>query len=100
MEKFWSFSRTPSQIEVLMGSFEVYDNPLVTRYAGKEMAQLWGPQRKFSTWRRLWLALAEAEKELGLLADDGVTPRITDAQLAELRAHLDDIDFARADFHE
>jgi adenylosuccinate lyase len=83
-----------------MGSFEVYDNPLVTRYAGKEMAQLWGPQRKFSTWRRLWLALAEAEKELGLLADDGVAQRITDGQLAELRAHLDDIDFSRADYHE
>jgi adenylosuccinate lyase len=83
-----------------MAPSEVYDNPLVTRYAGKGMAALWGPQRKFSTWRRLWLALAEAEKELGLLADDGVTPRITDAQLAALRAHLDDIDFARADFHE
>jgi adenylosuccinate lyase len=85
---------------VAMGSFEVYDNPLVNRYASKEMARLWGPQRKFSTWRRLWLALAEAEKELGLLADDGVTPRITDAQIAELKAHLDDIDFARADYHE
>jgi adenylosuccinate lyase len=83
-----------------MSSFDVYDNLLATRYASKEMARLWGPHRKFSTWRRLWLALAEAEKELGLLAEDGVTPRITDAQLAELRNHLDDIDFARADFHE
>src|SRR5260370_31237321 len=64
------------------------------------MAQLWGAQRKFSTWRRLWLALAEAEKELGLLGDDHVIQRITDGQLAELRAHLDDIDFARADFHD
>jgi adenylosuccinate lyase len=86
--------------EVAMGPFDVYDNPLVTRYASKEMALLWGPQRKFSTWRRLWLALAEAEKELGLLAEDGVTPRISDQQIAELRAHLDDIDFARADYHE
>src|SRR5438067_9194025 len=60
------------------------------------MVALWGPQRKHSTWRRLWLALAEAEHELGLPADDGVTPRITPEQLAELRAHLDDIDFARA----
>ena len=74
--------------------------PLVTRYASREMAELWGPQRKFSTWRRLWVALAEAEHELGLTADDGVTPRITPAQLQEMRAHLDDIDFARADFHE
>src|SRR5713101_815579 len=76
---------------------QVYDNPLVTRYASREMARLWGPQRKFSTWRRLWLALAEAEHELGLLADDGVSPRIRSAQLAELRAHLDDIDFRRAE---
>src|SRR5258707_353946 len=79
---------------------QVYDNPLVTRYAGREMALLWGPQRKFSTWRRLWLALAEAEQELGLLADDGKTPRISNAQLAELRSRLDDIDFGRAAWHE
>jgi adenylosuccinate lyase len=64
------------------------------------MAELWGPQRKSSTWRRLWVALAEAEHELGLQADDGVTPRISPRQLDELRAHVDDIDFARADFHE
>jgi adenylosuccinate lyase len=79
-----------------MSEFDVYDNPLVTRYASREMAELWGPQRKFSTWRRLWLALAEAQHELGLLADDGLTPRITSTQLTELRAHLDDIDFNRA----
>jgi adenylosuccinate lyase len=64
------------------------------------MAELWGPQRKFSTWRRLWLALAEAQHELELTADDGVTQRITAAQLDELRRHLDDIDFARAEHHE
>src|SRR5438876_3675843 len=80
-----------------MNENAVYDNPLVTRYASREMAQLWGPQRKISTWRRLWLALAEAEHELGLLADDGVTPRIRPEQLAQLRAHLDDIDFGRAE---
>jgi adenylosuccinate lyase len=83
-----------------MESLEVYDNPLVTRYASREMAALWGPQRKFSTWRRLWVALAEAEHELGLLADDGRSPRITAAQLAELRAKVDDVDFARAAQHE
>jgi adenylosuccinate lyase len=83
-----------------MDSLQVYDNPLVTRYASPEMARLWGPQRKFSTWRRLWLALAEAQHELGLLAEDGRTPRISPAQLAELRAHLDDIDFKRAADHE
>jgi adenylosuccinate lyase len=80
-----------------MESLQTYDNPLVTRYASPEMAALWGPQRKFSTWRRLWVALAEAERELGLLSDDGRTPRIRETQLAELRAHTDDIDFARAD---
>ena len=83
-----------------MDSFQVYDNPLVTRYASIEMAQLWGPRRKFSTWRRLWLALAEAEQELGLMADDAQQPRITAGQLDLLRAHLDDIDFARAAHHE
>jgi adenylosuccinate lyase len=77
-----------------------YDNPLITRYAGRAMVELWGPQRKHSTWRRLWLALAEAEHELGLPAADGVSPRITPEQLGELRAHLDDIDFARAAEHE
>jgi adenylosuccinate lyase len=77
-----------------------YDNPLITRYAGPEMVALWGPQRKHSTWRRLWLALAEAQHELGMTADDGKTTRITPEQLAELRAHVDDIDFARAAQHE
>jgi adenylosuccinate lyase len=79
-----------------MNPNEVYDNPLVTRYASPEMARLWGPQHKFQTWRRLWVALAEAEQELGLLADDGVTPRISGAQLRQLQAHTDDIDFGRA----
>ncbi|MEN6451220.1 MAG: adenylosuccinate lyase [Thermoguttaceae bacterium] len=69
-----------------------YDNPLVSRYASPEMSALWSPQRKFSTWRRLWLALAEAEAELGL--------PVTRRQLDELRAHLDDIDFDSAARHE
>jgi len=83
-----------------MDSFQFYDNPLVTRYASREMAELWGPQRKFSTWRRLWVALAEAEQELGLLSDDGRTPRITSTQIEQLRAHVEDIDFAQAEVHE
>ena len=78
----------------------VYDNPLVTRYAGRAMAELWGPQRKFSTWRRLWLALAEAQYELKLKDDRGKLPRIQAKQLKQLKAHLDDIDFAKADAHE
>ncbi|MCL2117678.1 MAG: adenylosuccinate lyase [Planctomycetaceae bacterium] len=69
-----------------------YDNPLIVRYASEEMSRMWGPQRKFSTWRRLWLALAEAEAELGL--------PITPGQIAELKAHLDDIDFAVAAEYE
>lgn len=83
-----------------MDSFQFYDNPLVTRYASRAMAELWGPRRKFSTWRRLWVALAEAEHELGLRADDGVTPRITRAQIEQLRANVENIDFARAEAHE
>src|SRR5262245_8504192 len=78
----------------------LYDNPLITRYASREMAELWGPQRKHSTWRRLWLALAEGQHELGLTADDGKTPRIKTEQLKEMRRHLDDIDFIAADRHE
>jgi adenylosuccinate lyase len=83
-----------------MSDVQSWDNPLTARYASREMAALWSPQRKFGTWRRLWLALAEAQHELGLTADDGVTPRITQAQLDQLAAHLDDIDFARADAYE
>lgn len=79
---------------------QLYDNPLIARYAGAAMSERWGPRRKFRTWRRLWLALAEAEHELGLLSADGKTPRITPEHLAELRAHLDDIDFERAAHHE
>jgi adenylosuccinate lyase len=79
---------------------DVYDNPLIGRYASREMAERWGPLRKFRTWRRLWLALAEAEAELGLLADAGTSPRIRPEQLVELRAHLDDVDLKRAAEHE
>ena len=75
-----------------MDAMHTYDNPLITRYASAVMSQLWSPQRKFSTWRRLWLALAEAEAELGL--------PITPAQLDELRVHLDDIDFDKANEYE
>jgi len=79
---------------------DVYDNPLIGRYASREMAERWGPLRKFRTWRRLWLALAEAQAELGLPADDGVSPRVRPDHLADLRAHLDDIDLDRAAAHE
>ena len=67
---------------------DLYENPLNTRYASREMSALWSDQRKHSTWRRLWVALAEAERELGL--------DISAGQVDELRPHVDDIDFARA----
>lgn len=69
--------------------YDKYENPLISRYASKEMMALFSAQRKFSTWRKLWIALAEAEQELGL--------PITDEQLDEMRAHIDDIDFKRAE---
>ena len=62
-----------------------YQNPLCTLYAGKDMQRIFSDQQKFSTWRKLWLALAESEQTLGL--------PITDAQLDEMRLHLDDIDY-------
>ena len=68
--------------------YDEYENPLISRYASSEMSRLWGAQRKFTTWRRLWVALAEAERELGL--------PITEEQIAELRTHVDDIDFDAA----
>ncbi|MBN2477064.1 MAG: adenylosuccinate lyase [Pirellulales bacterium] len=69
-----------------------YQNPLITRYASPEMSELWSPQRKFSTWRRLWIALAEAEAELGL--------PITAEQIAQLKQHVEDIDFDAARQYE
>ena len=71
---------------------ELYDNPLIARYASQEMSRLWGPGRKFQTWRRLWIVLAEAEAELGL--------PITSEQIAELKAHVEDIDFEAAARYE
>ncbi|HJT78923.1 MAG TPA: adenylosuccinate lyase [Gemmataceae bacterium] len=83
-----------------MTELSLNDNPLATRYATRQMAELWEPQRKFSTWRRLWVALAEAEYDLGLTGEDGVTPRIRPEQLEQMRAHIGDIDFASAARHE
>ncbi len=62
-----------------------YQNPLAERYASKEMQYIFSPDMKFRTWRRLWIALAKTEKELGL--------NITDEQIAELEAHKDDINY-------
>ena len=67
---------------------ESYRSPLETRNASRQMRAIWSDQRKFSTWRRIWLALAEAQREVGL--------DISQRQIDELRAHLDEIDFAAA----
>jgi adenylosuccinate lyase len=68
--------------------YSVYESPLVARNASPEMVAIFSPQKKHSTWRRIWLALAEAEKSLGL--------PITDEQINDMKAHLDDIDFEEA----
>ena len=65
--------------------YSTYSNPLTERYCSKDMSYIVSPQFKFSTWRKLWVALAEGEKELGI--------NITDEQIAELKAHIDDINF-------
>ena len=68
-----------------MSSNSTYESPLNSRYASKEMQYLFSPDKKFSTWRRLWIALAEAEKELGL--------DITAAQIDEMKQHIEDINY-------
>ena len=69
-----------------------YVSPLSTRYASKEMQAIFSDNFKFRTWRRLWVALARAEQQLGLA--------ITDEQIAEMEAHVDDIDYAVAEARE
>lgn len=71
---------------------ETFQHPLVSRYASRAMTTLWGPQNRHATWRRVWLALAEAEHELGL--------PVTQQQIRALRANLDNIDFAAAARYE
>lgn len=64
---------------------DIYENPLITRYASKEMAQNFSDDKRFKLWRKLWIALAESEKELGL--------NITDEQIAELKKYAEDINY-------
>ena len=64
---------------------DTYESPLSARYASKEMKYIFSPDKKFRTWRKLWIALAEAEMELGL--------PVTQAQIDELKAHADDINY-------
>ena len=64
---------------------EIYVTPLSGRYASKEMNKIWSPSAKYSTWRKLWVALAETEKELGI--------DITDTQIDQMKANVDNIDY-------
>ncbi len=73
-------------------SHEFFENPLTHRYASREMSALWGAERKFRTWRQLWVWLAEAEADLGL--------DISPAQIEQLRANINNIDFAAAERYE
>ena len=72
-----------------------YESPLASRYASKEMLYIFSPDKKFSTWRKLWIALARAEMELGLTNEDG-TPTITQDMIDEMEAHVTDIDYEMA----
>ena len=74
-----------------MQNTDRYQSPLSERYASKEMQYIFSPDMKFRTWRKLWIALAETEKELGL-SQNGV-PVITDEQIDELKAHAEDINY-------
>ena len=69
-----------------------YESPLSSRYADNEMKYLFSPDKKFKTWRRLWIALAEAEKELGL--------NITQEQIDEMKKYADDINYDVAQARE
>lgn len=72
--------------------FDYYQNPLIERYSSDEMLKIFSPINKFSNWRKLWIALAECEKTLGL--------DITDEQIDEMKSHVYDIDFERAAIFE
>jgi adenylosuccinate lyase len=73
-------------------SHDIYENPLLTRYASREMAAIWSAQSKHSIWRKLWVALAEAQRELGL--------DISESQIDSMKASVDDIDFGLAAEYE
>ena len=70
-------------------AMDTYEHPLVSRYASKEMSYIWSPIKKFSSWRKLWVVLAESEKELGL--------EITDQQIEDMRNNIMNIDFELAE---
>ena len=69
-----------------------YESPLCSRYASEQMQYVFSPDMKFTTWRKLWIALAKAEQAMGL--------DITDEQIAELEAHVNDVDYEKAAAYE
>ena len=71
---------------------DLYENPLNSRYAGREMSAVFSDDNRFRLWRKLWIALAESEKELGL--------NITDEQIAEMKKYADDINYDVAEKRE
>jgi adenylosuccinate lyase len=76
-----------------MSNHDTFEHPLAGRYAAREMRELFSAQRRIGLWRRLWLALAEAQRELGLT-------QITPVALAQMRANLDNVDFDKAAEYE
>src|SRR4051812_37318203 len=70
-------------------SHDVYESPLVTRNASREMSRLFSPAHKFGLWRRLWVELARCQRELGL-------QRVSEEAISQMAAAVDNIDFARA----
>ena len=75
-----------------MSDNATWSSPLAERYASAAMLRLWSPASRYGLWRRLWLALAEAERELGA--------EISEGAIAEMRAHLDNIDFTAVAAYE
>ena len=73
-------------------SYDNYQNPLISRYSSQQMSELWGDRRKFETWRRLWIALAEAESEMGL--------DVSSEQVEQMKGQIENIDFAAAQAYE
>ncbi len=76
----------------VMADKTIYENPLNTRYASREMQENFGDEKRFRLWRKLWIALAESEMELGL--------PVTQEQVDEMKAHAEDIDYERAEEYE
>ena len=76
----------------MSGNINSYESPFCTRYASEEMQYIFSADKKFTTWRKLWVALARAEMKLGL--------PVTEAQVKQLEEHISDVDYAMAEERE